>query len=155
MVTRGREEMGFGYRTSNIPEGIVVVEAKVILRRDDKEKITARVRELQEKRKAAPARRARRMRDRFSRILTRSRRESLSKLAKLKGRRVGDAQISDKHANFILNMGKANGQGRAGADGDREADSARRPRSPARAGNQDNRRRLKQCGMRSAECGMI
>jgi UDP-N-acetylmuramate dehydrogenase len=105
-VTRGREEMGFGYRTANIPEGYLVVEAGVILRRDDGEKIRARIKELQEKRKqrqpwGAPN---------AGSIFKNPYEESAGKLietAKLKGRRVGDAQVSDRHANFIMNMGKA------------------------------------------------
>ncbi len=106
LITRGRDEMGFGYRTANIPEGHVVVEAAVTLRRDDKEKIRARVRELQEKRKQGqPA-----GQPNAGSIFKNPLEESAGKLiemAKLKGRRVGDAQISDKHANFILNLGKA------------------------------------------------
>jgi UDP-N-acetylmuramate dehydrogenase len=106
MVERGREEMGFGYRTANIPEGYVVLEAKVILRRDDRERIKARVKEIQEKRKqrqpwGAPN---------AGSIFKNPQEESAGKLietAKLKGRRVGDAQVSDKHANFIMNTGKA------------------------------------------------
>ncbi len=31
----------------------------------------------------------------------------LIEAAKLKGKKVGDAQVSDKHANFIVNLGKA------------------------------------------------
>ncbi len=106
LITRGRDEMGFGYRTANIPEGHVVVEAAVTLRRDDKEKIRARVRELQEKRKQGqPA-----GQPNAGSIFKNPLEESAGKLiemAKLKGRRVGDAQVSDKHANFILNLGKA------------------------------------------------
>lgn len=106
LVTLGREEMGFGYRTSNIREGQLVVEAKVILRRDDKEKIRARVRELQEKRKE---RQPWGLKNAGS-IFKNPHEESAGKLietAKLKGRSVGDAQVSDKHANFIVNLGKA------------------------------------------------
>lgn len=106
LIVRGREEMGFGYRTSNIPPGHLVVEARVILRRDDKEKIAARVKELQEKRKqrqpvGAPS---------AGSVFKNPLEESAGKLietAKLKGRRVGDAQVSDKHANYIVNLGKA------------------------------------------------
>jgi UDP-N-acetylmuramate dehydrogenase len=106
LIVGGREEMGFGYRTSNIPAGHFVVEAKVILRRDEKEKITARVRDLQEKRKQRQPVGAPNAGSVFKNPLE----ESAGKLietAKLKGRRVGDAQVSDKHANFIVNLGKA------------------------------------------------
>lgn len=106
MITRAREEMGFSYRTSNIPEGFVVVEASFTLRRDDREKIKARVQELQENRKQRQPGGA----PNAGSIFRNPYEESAGKLielAKLKGRRVGDAQISDKHANFILNTGKA------------------------------------------------
>ncbi len=106
LITRGREEMGFGYRTSNIPEGHLVVEARVVLRRDDKEKIKARVGELQEKRKQSQPSGV----SNAGSIFKNPHEESAGKLietAKLKGRRVGDAQVSDKHANFIVNLGKA------------------------------------------------
>ncbi len=106
IVTRGREEMGFGYRTSNIPEGHLVTDAKVILRRDDKERIKARVKELLDKRKHHqplnfPS---------AGSVFKNPQEESAGKLietAKLKGKRVGDAQVSDKHANFIVNLGRA------------------------------------------------
>ncbi len=81
-------------------------EATVVLRHDDREKIRERVRELQDKRKerqpwGAPN---------AGSIFKNPYEESAGKLietARLKGRRVGDAQVSDKHANFIVNTGKA------------------------------------------------
>lgn len=106
LVTKSRDEMGFGYRTSNIPEGHTLVEAKITLRRDDQEKVKARVRELQEKRKQRQPLGA----PNAGSVFKNPQEESAGKLietAKLKGRRVGDAQVSDKHANFIVNMGKA------------------------------------------------
>jgi UDP-N-acetylmuramate dehydrogenase len=106
LVTRGREEMGFSYRTSHIPEGHFVVETHLILRREDREKISERIKELQEKRKQRQPWGAPNAGSIFKNPLE----ESAGKLietAKLKGRSVGDAQVSDKHANFIMNTGKA------------------------------------------------
>ncbi|OGW38719.1 MAG: UDP-N-acetylenolpyruvoylglucosamine reductase [Nitrospirae bacterium GWD2_57_9] len=106
LIARGREELGFGYRTSNIPEGHFVVEAAFVLRHDDREKIKARVKELQEKRKQRQPMGA----PNAGSIFKNPYEESAGKLietAKLKGRRIGDAQVSDKHANFILNVGNA------------------------------------------------
>lgn len=106
LITRARDELGFGYRTSNVPEGHLVVEARIILRRDDKEKIKARVKELQEKRKQRqPAGAAS-----AGSVFKNPHEEGAGKLietADLKGRRIGDAQISEKHANFIVNLGNA------------------------------------------------
>ncbi len=106
LIARGREEMGFGYRTSSIPDGHLVLDVRIILRRDDKNKIKARVRELMEMRK-----------DRqplglpnAGSIFKNPREESAGRLierAGLKGRIVGGAQVSEKHANFIVNRGDA------------------------------------------------
>ncbi len=106
LITRGREEIGFGYRTSSIPDGHLVLDVRIILRRDDKNKIKARVRGLMGARK-----------DRqplglpnAGSIFKNPREESAGKLidrAGLRGRSVGDAQVSEKHANFIVNRGNA------------------------------------------------
>jgi UDP-N-acetylmuramate dehydrogenase len=106
LVTKGREEMGFGYRTSSIPEGHLVLDMRVALRRGEKDKIRARIHDFMDARKkkqpwGLPN---------AGSMFKNPHEESAGKLieaAKLKGRRVGDAQVSDKHANFIVNLGKA------------------------------------------------
>ena len=45
--------------------------------------------------------------DRFSKTLRRAPAGKLIEETGLKGARVGDAQVSEKHANFIVNVGKA------------------------------------------------
>jgi UDP-N-acetylmuramate dehydrogenase len=106
LVTRGRDEMGFGYRRADVPTGHTVVDVRVVLRRDDKERIKAKVAELMAARKehqpwGVPN---------AGSIFKNPHEESAGRLidrAKLKGRRVGGAQVSEKHANFIVNTGKA------------------------------------------------
>ena len=104
-VTKTRDEMGFSYRTSSIPDGHCVLDLRVILRRDDKEKVKARVSELFMKRKqhqpwGSPN---------AGSIFRNPNEESAGKLiesAGLKGRVVGSARVSEKHANFIIILGK-------------------------------------------------
>ena len=106
LVTRGREDMGFGYRTSSIPEGHLVLNARVVLRREDKEKVKARVLELFIERKQRQPQGC----PNAGSIFKNPHEESAGKLiesAGLKGRTVGNAQVSDKHANFIISLGKA------------------------------------------------
>jgi len=106
MVTKGKEEMRFGYRTSAIPEGHVVLGVRIILRRGDRNKIQEHVREILSMRKqrqpvGLPN---------AGSIFRNPQEESAGKLieaAGLKGKTVGDAQVSDKHANFIVNKGHA------------------------------------------------
>ncbi len=106
VITRLRDEMSFGYRSSRIPDGHLVVDAIFILRRDDKEKIKARIRELLEKRKQGQP-----LNFPNAGSIFKNPQEvpagRLIETAKLKGKRVGDAEVSDKHANFIVNTGKA------------------------------------------------
>jgi UDP-N-acetylmuramate dehydrogenase len=106
LVTRGREDIGFGYRTSNIPAGHIIFDAKIILRHDDQERIKARVKEIQDMRKQ---RQPWGLQSAGS-VFKNPQEESAGKLietAKLKGMKVGDAQVSEQHANFIVNLGKA------------------------------------------------
>ena len=94
------------------------------MRRDDKKKVQARVKELIELRKQRqPA-----GLPNAGSIFKNPQEESAGKLietAGLKGKAVSAARkVSDKHANFIVNQGNANGRGRAGAHGDREGKGA-------------------------------
>jgi UDP-N-acetylmuramate dehydrogenase len=106
LVTKGRDAMGFGYRTSSVQEGHVVVEVRFVLRRDEKARIKARVKQLSEARKQRQPLGL----PNAGSMFKNPQEESAGKLieeAKLKGRRVGDAQVSERHANFIVNLGKA------------------------------------------------
>jgi UDP-N-acetylmuramate dehydrogenase len=106
LITRGAAELQFGYRTAAVPAGHVVREARLVLRHDDKVKIKARIKELLETRKlkqpwGLPN---------AGSVFKNPRAESAGRLiesAGLKGRRVGGAQVSEQHANFIVNTGKA------------------------------------------------
>ena len=105
MATRSHEEMGFGYRTSSVPEGHVVLDVRIVLRREEKEKIKEKIKDLQEKRKNQPW-----GLPSAGSVFKNPQQEpagSLIESAGLKGATVGGAQVSDRHANFIVNTGKA------------------------------------------------
>jgi UDP-N-acetylmuramate dehydrogenase len=98
--------MGFGYRTANVPAGHVVLSALLQLRHDEQKKIEARVKALMDKRKERQPWGQQNAGSMFKNPLD----ESAGKLiesAGLKGKTVGGAQVSEKHANFIVNTGKA------------------------------------------------
>jgi len=100
------DECGFSYRSSSFPEGAVVCCVKMILEEGDKKTINKIMRANQADRKARqpleypsagsvyknPEGRA------AGRLIER---------AGLKGFAVGDAEVSGKHANFIINRGRA------------------------------------------------
>ncbi len=106
LLTKNSEEMGFGYRTAKIPGGHVVLEATITLRRGTEEKIKNRVKELMDKRKqhqpwGMPS---------AGSVFKNPQDVAAGQLIEssgLKGKTVGGAQISEKHANFIVNLGSA------------------------------------------------
>jgi UDP-N-acetylmuramate dehydrogenase len=106
LSTRSAEEMEFGYRMASIPEGHLVLEVRVVLRRDDKGKIKLRLKELLD---------ARKQRQPWGlpnagSVFKNPQEESAGMLiesAGLKGRTIGGAQVSEKHANVIVNTGNA------------------------------------------------
>ncbi len=100
-------EMEFGYRTSRLKhEGGIVLSAQIGLAPGDKQAVTDRIAELAQKRKdkqplefASAGSTFKRPEGYFA--------GKLIEDAGLKGFRVGDAQVSEKHAGFVINRGGA------------------------------------------------
>jgi len=106
VVQRRQDEMGFGYRTANVPPGHIVLDAAVVLRYGDADKIRAQVKKLMDQRKARQPWGMPNAGSMFKNPLD----DAAGKLieaAGCKGLSVGGAQVSDKHANFIVNTGNA------------------------------------------------
>ncbi len=106
-VEAAASDMDFGYRHSRIPEtGEIVTGCTLILSPGDKNAIAARIEEL------AKARRDKQPLEYPSSGSTWKRPEGyfaakLLEEAGCKGLSVGDAQISEKHAGFVINRGNA------------------------------------------------
>ncbi|MBQ2618562.1 MAG: UDP-N-acetylmuramate dehydrogenase [Oscillospiraceae bacterium] len=104
---RETEDMGFAYRRSRFSDGqSVVLSAVLQLREGDGEAVAARMRELGERR------RSKQPLDRPSAGSTfkrpaRGYAAALIEGAGLKGLSVGGAQVSEKHAGFVINTGNA------------------------------------------------
>ncbi len=103
VVRLNRGDLDFSYRScKGLPRG-AIVKAGFALVPGDRDKIKARMRELNiKRRKAQPS--GRTFGSTFSRVGDKSAGELIDK-AGLKGLRIGGARISDKHANFILTDG--------------------------------------------------
>lgn len=103
----GRKDINFGYKSSGL-KGFIITEIRFLLTRDDKESILGEYNKFLKKKKATqdlslpsagcvfknPA------------GIGKSAGELIDECG-LKGRRVGGAAVSRKHANFIVNTGRA------------------------------------------------
>ena len=101
-----REEMTFSYRDSHLPEGMVIAEVRLRLRREDSVQVRSRVRELVTKRKAGQPSGYPNSGSMF-RNPPGDFAGRLIEAAGLKGKILGGSQISQRHANFIVNRGGA------------------------------------------------
>ena len=103
----GPSELELSYRRSNVGPQEVVARATLRLEREDRDRVRARVRELQARRSAAQPRKVRTFGSVFKNPggeLTSGR---MLEACGLKGYAVGGARISPVHANFIENTGEA------------------------------------------------
>ncbi|HSE89728.1 MAG TPA: UDP-N-acetylmuramate dehydrogenase [Candidatus Binatia bacterium] len=108
-IRLSRNEMTFTYRDSHLPAGMVVTEVRLRLRPEDAAKVSSRVRELVTKRKTSQP-------SGFPNSGSMFRNPPgdfagrLIEAAGLKGKKIGHAQISERHGNFIVNLGGAKGE---------------------------------------------
>ena len=98
--TRNGDELWFGYRESNIDE-LMILEASLKLQQGDSDEITRRMRKLWIMKKATQP-----LSFQSAGCIFKNPRGlsagALIEQAGLKGIRVGEAEISDRHANFIV-----------------------------------------------------
>ena len=97
-------ELGLTYRHSDLRYGEIVAATEIALVPDDPQLIKERVREYQGRRTAAQPRKARTFGSVFKNPEGERTSGQLLEACGLKGYRVGGAQISEKHANFIENV---------------------------------------------------
>ena len=108
-ITLDNLQCGFGYRDSRFKHdlsGHVVVSARLRVRREDQTAVRARTDAIQTERKATQPYGVRSLGSVFKNPPG-DKAGRLIEAAGLKGHRVGGAQISPKHANFIVNVDHA------------------------------------------------
>jgi UDP-N-acetylmuramate dehydrogenase len=101
-----RDQMTFTYRDSHLPTGMIVTQAGLRLEVEDVVKVSARLRELVARRKASQPS-GRPNSGSMFRNPPGDFAGRLIEAAGLKGRTSGQAQISERHGNFIVNLGGA------------------------------------------------
>jgi UDP-N-acetylmuramate dehydrogenase len=100
-------DLGLSYRHSDLRHGEVVVEVELLLSPRDPAEIKATIRELNAQRKAAQPTNRRTFGSVFKNPEHELSAGRMLEACGLKGHRIGGAQISPKHANFIENAGGA------------------------------------------------
>ncbi|MDO9465146.1 MAG: UDP-N-acetylmuramate dehydrogenase [bacterium] len=104
----GKNDLSFGYRKSNLYE-YIIVEAELKLKRGKEKEINDRISRLLEHKKSTQVLDIPSAGCIFKNPDIHSSGRLIDK-AGLKGLVIGDAQISEKHANFIVNNGNAKAQ---------------------------------------------
>lgn len=105
-VTFSNEEMGFTYRHSSVPENVIFTEALFQGRPGDPAEILAEMNAITEARSATQPVNTRTGGSTFKNPSGRKAWELID-AAGCRGLRIGDAQVSEMHCNFLINHGAA------------------------------------------------
>lgn len=101
-----KDELNFSYRSSNLPEYSIILSANIALNRDNPDDISKRIKEfLQKKRDTQPL-----GEPSAGCVFKNPEGDGAGRLidaAGCKGMRIGDVEVSMKHANYFINKDKA------------------------------------------------
>ena len=103
--TLRRDEIKFSYRSADLPTQAIVSGARFIVRKGNTEEIKRRMEEIQKQRREKHPLEYPSAGSVFKNPPGLSAGRLIEELG-LKGRRLGDVQVSKKHANFIVNKGQ-------------------------------------------------
>ena len=106
VVTLPAEALGYTYRHSELPEGAIVVSATLRGHSGDPEAIQAEMDRIAAAREASQPLRSRTGGSTFKNPPG-HKAWALVDASGCRGLRIGDAQVSEKHCNFLLNLGNA------------------------------------------------
>jgi UDP-N-acetylmuramate dehydrogenase len=106
IITLSRAAMGFSYRHSAAPENLVFVDAVLEGTPDDRDAIRARIEKLVLEREATQPIRTKTGGSTFTNPSD-AKAWQLIDQANCRGLRHGDAQVSEKHCNFLINLDQA------------------------------------------------
>jgi len=106
IITLSSAEMGFSYRRSAVPENLIFVDAVLEGTSDDCEAIRARMEKLVAEREATQPVRAKTGGSTFTNPSD-AKAWQLIDRAGCRGLKHGDAQVSEKHCNFLINLNQA------------------------------------------------
>lgn len=105
------EALKFSYRHSEIPEGALFTQATFILKKGDKDDIRSRMREINKNRATSQPLNMPSSGSWFKNVTlpngTKKHAWQVVEEAGCRGMRIGDAQVSEKHCNFFVNLGSA------------------------------------------------
>lgn len=107
LLESGKDDLKFTYRNLDISEGTVIVGASFLLARGVEEKIHSRINEILGKRRNKHPLEYRNAGSIFKNPTGGIPAGRIIDESGLKGMQIGDAKISEKHGNFIVNLGKA------------------------------------------------
>ena len=104
--TMNREEISFGYRKTEFPPDTIILGAQLKLEKGERAKIKKKISEILQWRQQKHPLEFPNAGSIFKNLPMQIAGELIEEMG-MKGMNVGDAQISPKHANFIVNRGKA------------------------------------------------
>jgi UDP-N-acetylmuramate dehydrogenase len=104
--TLRREEIAFGYRTSGLPSEAIIMNAQIKLEKGQQDKIKEKINEIIKSRQDKHPLNFPSAGSIFKNLPGIPAGRVIEEIG-LKGTRCNDAEVSPKHANFIVNKGKA------------------------------------------------
>jgi UDP-N-acetylmuramate dehydrogenase len=104
-----RDDISFSYRSSSAPERLIFVEAVLQGTPDSRDEVRARMEALVERRESTQPIRAKTGGSTFKNPLGDKKAWQLIDEAGCRGLARGDARVSEKHCNFLINTGEATG----------------------------------------------